>query len=170
MSYILTMTPLCLSIQLMPDASRCATLANLMPRQRWYQLRRSVYRKAHYRCQICGSAGRMYCHEVWYFNEQTSYQHLMGFKCLCEACHKMKHIFFVRDSQQRAILFQHFLTVNRMTREQGLEHLQEVYRQQQRLNQKEWTVNYGVYNCQIPSTANVQQRRSYARFNHPRYR
>jgi hypothetical protein len=112
----------------------------------------------------------MYCHETWQFNEQTGHQYLMGFKCLCQLCHKTKHYFFARDSQERAILFQYFLTINCVTRQQGIDHLMNVYRQQRRLNQKEWIINYGEHNWHIPATATVEQRRSYARFNHPKRR
>ena len=168
--YILTMTAaLRLSVEPTPARSRRASLANLMPRVQWDCLRRSVYRKAHYRCQICGSEGKLYCHEIWQYNEETGYQFLRGFSCLCKACHDVKHIFFVRDSWCRASLFRHFLTVNRVTREQGIKHLVDAYRQQQGLNQRDWIVNYGEYNWQIPATKSVRQRRDYARLNRPSY-
>jgi hypothetical protein len=112
----------------------------------------------------------MYCHETWQFNEQTGHQYLMGFECLCEACHKTKHYFFARDSQEQAILFQYFLRTNRLTRQQCIDYLMNIYRQQRRLNRREWIVNYGEHNWQVPATATVEQRRSYARFNHPRRR
>lgn len=158
-----------LAIEPIPYSSRRASLANLLPRGQWDSIRRYVYRRARYHCKICGREGRMYCHEIWQFNGQTGHQYLMGFECLCEACHKTKHYFFARDSQERAILFQYFLTVNCVTRQQGIDHLMNVYRQQRRLNQREWIINYGEHNWQIPATATVEQRRSYAAFNHPQY-
>ena len=159
-----------LSVQAIPAASRRASLANLMVRPEWDKLRRSVYRRARYHCQICGREGRLYCHELWQCNETTGYQWLMGFEALCQDCHDVRHLFFVRSGRERARLFGHFLTVNRVTREQGIGHLAAVYRQQQKLNQREWIVNYGEYNWQVPATASVQQRRQYAAANHPRYR
>jgi len=160
---------LCLAIEPMPYSSRRASLANLLPRSQWDSIRRYVYRRARYHCKICGREGRMYCHEIWEFNEQTGYQYLMGFECLCQLCHKTKHYFFARGGQEQAILFQHFLTVNRVTRQQGIDHLMNVYQRQQRLNEREWIINYGEHNWQVPATVTVEQRRSYARFNHPQY-
>ena len=159
-----------LAIEPLPYSSRRASLANLLPRGRWDRIRRHIYRRARYHCQICGREGRMFCHETWRFNEQAGRQYLIGFEGLCEACHKTKHYFFTGDSRARAALFQHLLTTNRVTRQQGIDHLMNVYRQQQRLNQREWIVDYGRYNWHIPATATVEQRRTYARFNHPRRR
>lgn len=168
--YTLNMMYLRLAVEPIPAGSRRASLANLMPRGQWDHLRRSVYRKARYRCQICGREGRLYCHEIWQYNEETAYQFLRGFEALCRDCHDTRHLFFISDARRRAILFRHFLTVNRVTREQGIQHLVDVYRQQQKLNQRKWIVNYGEYNWQISATESMQQRRNYARLNHPSYR
>ena len=158
-----------LAIEPIPYSSRRASLANLLPHSQWDNIRRYVYRRARYHCKICGREGRMYCHETWEFNEQTGHQYLMGFECLCHLCHKTKHYFFAHNNQERSILFQHFLNVNRVTKQQAVDHLMNINMRQQRLNQKEWTVNYGEYNWQVPATATVEQRRSYAAFNHPQY-
>lgn len=170
-SYIfLSMTYLRLTIQPIPADSRRASLANLMPHDQWDRLRRSVYSKARHRCQICGREGRMYAHEKWYFNEETGVQYLMGVEALCQDCHDVKHLFFIRNSPRRAILLRHFLAVNHVTRERGIQYLVDVYRRQQKLDRTNWIVNYGEFNWQIPATTGVQQRRDYARLNHPRYR
>lgn len=168
--YILNMTSLRLSVEPIPAGSRRASLANLMPRGQWDRLRRSVYHKAHYRCQICGREGRLYCHEIWQCNEKTSYQFLRGFEALCENCHNVRHLFFIWDSQHRARLFRHFRTINRLTKEQGMQHLADAYRQQQEFNKRKWIVNYGQYNFSVPSVPNVQHRRNYVKLNRPRYR
>lgn len=159
-----------LSIQPFPYASRLATLAKLLPPKQWDTLRRAVYRRARYRCQICGREGRMYCHEIWQFNEERRRQFLWGFNALCELCHGVKHLTFVHDDYLQAKLIEHFMTVNNLTREQAEECLSVAYCEQRRLNQKQWIISYGKYNWQVPSVATVEQRRSYALFNHPRRR
>ena len=164
------MVPLRLTIEPIPYASRLATLAKLLPSERWDTLRRAVNRRARYRCQICGHEGRMYCHEIWQFNEERGHQFLRGFKALCELCHGVKHLTFVHDDNLQAKLLDHFITVNRVTKEEAEEYLMAAYGKQRRLNQSEWVINYGEHNCHIPATATVEQRRSYARFNHPRRR
>ena len=164
------MSHLRLAIEPIPVGSRLATLAKLMPRDQWDRLRRRVYRRARYRCQVCGREGRMYCHEIWQFNKQTGYQWLRGFQALCQDCHDVKHISFVRDSSKRERLIQHFLTVNRLTRDETDAYLRSARKRQWQLNQRNWIVNFGDYNLRMPSVANVQQRRTYARLNNPPYR
>jgi len=151
----------------MPAGSRYASLANLMPRNQWDRIRRSVYRKARYRCQICGREGSLCCHEIWRYNTKTSRQFLRGFEALCKNCHNVRHLFFVRDSRNRARLFRHLLAVNRLTREQGIQHLADASRRQQELNKRKWIVDYGQYNFCAPSVPDVQQRRNYVKLNRP---
>ena len=158
-----------LGIEPIPYGSRRASLANLMPRTEWDKLRQSVYKRAGHRCQICGREGRMYCHEKWLYNEQSGYQWLVGFEALCKDCHDTKHLFFANSSDRRAKIFRHFLTVNRLTRKQGLEYLRAVYWQQKKISQMGWNVNYGDYNLRVPPTSGVEQRRKYAQANHPSY-
>ena len=163
------MVSLRLTIEPIPYTSRLASLAKLLPPEQWDTLRRAVYRRARYHCQICGRKGRIHCHEKWLYNEQTGYQWLMGFEALCKNCHDTKHLYFVNSSYRRARLFRHFLTVNRLTREKGLEYLKDIYWQQKKLSQRDWIVNYGDYNLRVPPTSSVEQRRKYAQANHPSY-
>ena len=156
-----------LTIESIPYNSRLATLAKLLPSEQWDMLRHSVNRRARYRCQICGHERRMYCHEIWQFNEKSGYQFLRGLKALCELCHGVKHLLFVRNDDVKVKMIKHFMTINRVTLQQAEKYLSSAYHRQRRLNQREWIVNYGQYNWNIPATATVEQRRSYARFNHP---
>jgi hypothetical protein len=64
----------------------------------------------------------------------------------------------------------HFITVNRISQEEAEQYLEAIRQQQQRLNQRHWTVNYGDYNCYMPALASQQQRKSYVRLNRPAYR
>ena len=89
---------------------------------------------------------------------------------MSENCHNVRHLFFVCDIQHRARLFRHFLTVNHLNKEQGMQHLTDAYRQQQQFNQQKWIVNYGQYNFSVPSVPNVQHRPNYVKLNRPRYR
>ncbi len=145
------MTYLRLSIEPIPASSQLASLAKLLPRSRWNRIRRAAYYRAGYRCQVCSKEGRLHCHEVWQYNQQTGYQWFHGFQALCGDCHNVKHILFARDYWNRAKLLRHFITVNRLTSQQAEEYLKATHRLQQRLNQRDWIVNFGSYNWQMPS-------------------
>lgn len=161
------MTHLRLSIEPIPAGSRLASLARLMPAGRWHRIRRTVYRHASYRCRICGRQGRLRCHELWQYNQETGYQWLRGFQALCRDCHDVKHILFARNSRQRARLLRHFMTVNGASYRQAEGCLKAARRRQHRLNQRDWIVNYGDYNWRMPPMKTVQQRRAYLGYSTP---
>jgi hypothetical protein len=148
-----------------PAASRYATLANLLPRDEWDDLRRAVYRGAGYRCQGCAREDQLHCHEVWQYNPATGSQWLRGFRALCPPCHDATHITFVRDPRRRADLLQHFAAVNRIGMEEAGQLLREAQRRQALLDQRQWTVTYGEFNFRMPSLPAVSQRRAYASLN-----
>ena len=164
------MTSLRLPIDPMPGESRLATLAKLLPPTQWDQVRRSAYRRASYRCQGCGCTGRLYCHEVWQFNPATGYQWLRGFQALCELCHETKHITFLHGGGRHDELLQHFMQVNRLTRDEALSYVQQAHARQRELDQRHWIVNFGDYNMRVPAVRDVEARRKYAASFHPRYR
>ena len=155
------MSCLRLGIEPIPASSRLASLAKLLPRARWNRIRRGVYRRAGYRCRICGRQKRLHCHEVWQYNPQTGYQWLRGFQALCGDCHNVKHILFARDHRKQAKLLRHFATVNRLTSQQAEGYLKAAQRLQQMLNQREWIVNFGNYNWRMPPLKSVRQRQEY---------
>ena len=163
------MTHLRLTLEPVPASSRLATLAKLLPPGHWDQVRRSVYRQASYRCQACGRQDRLECHEVWYCNPHTGYQWLTGFQALCRLCHEAKHVSFVRDPSRRAALLQHFMAVNYLAPDEADGYLADALRQQQELDQRQWTISFGDYNLRMPALANLQQRRRYAGLSRPRY-
>lgn len=148
-----------------PKTSRSATLAKLLSPGQWNRIRHSIYYKAHYRCQSCGRRGRLHCHEVWQYNQQTGYQHLRGFQALCQDCHQAKHIFFVRSPRRKANLLRHLALVNKLTPAEAQEQLAVAQRRQIALNQSYWIVNYGPYNWAVPAAKTLWQRRAFARFN-----
>jgi hypothetical protein len=164
------MADLRLPVEPTPAGSRLATLARLLPPQQWDRLRRRIYRKAGYRCRVCGRRGRLHCHELWQYNQQTSYQWLRGFQALCEDCHNVKHILFVRDDQERARLLEHFMAVNRLSRPEAAQCMVAARRRQHRLDQRNWIVNFGNYNWRMPSLTGVRQRQAYVACHHSRHR
>ena len=164
------MAHLRLTMEPIPTGSRLASLANLLSPGQWDILRRSVYRRAGYRCRACGREDRLHCHEVWQYNPRTGYQWLRGFQALCPRCHAVKHITFVREAHHRDELLRHFMTANHLAREQAEAYLRAADRRQRWLDRRRWIVSYGDYNLRIPPLASPQQRRQYATVSRPRYR
>jgi hypothetical protein len=66
-----------------------------LPAEEWNRLRRIVYRRARYRCEICGERGPAHpveCHEWWEYLDLTRVQRLIGLRALCPGCHGVKHL------------------------------------------------------------------------------
>ena len=64
-----------LTIELVPQSSWGNNLrseANLSKGQ-WDKLRKESYRKANYKCEICGEKGPKWpveCHEIWHYDDE----------------------------------------------------------------------------------------------------
>jgi hypothetical protein len=85
-------TRLKLEIEPIPMSSWGRSLANRLPKRQWDDLRQEVYRRAGYRCEVCGNrSSTLHAHEVWQFDDKRAIQRLIGFECLCEMCHNVKH-------------------------------------------------------------------------------
>jgi len=81
-----------LSIELIPEKSWGKSLAQWLPKKDWDSLRRKIYRRYNWTCQICDTFGvRVHCHEVWEYDDQKKIQKLKDLNCLCEDCHNIKH-------------------------------------------------------------------------------
>jgi len=163
------MSKLRLAIGPMPASSAMASLAKLLPMPEWDRIRRSVYKRAGYRCQICGRDARLNCHEVWYFNKRTGYQWLMGFEALCDDCHGVKHMLSVRNRATFDRLARHFTEVNRVGYQEFQSHLRDARQKQVDLNKREWHVSFDKYAFRVPALRDREQRRRYVELERPRY-
>jgi len=80
-----------LTIELIPESAWGENLRKYLPKEIWEKIRKEVFRKANYKCSICGKRGKLHCHEVWEYDDQNHILKLKGFMALCENCHLIKH-------------------------------------------------------------------------------
>jgi hypothetical protein len=102
-----------LTIELVPSTSWYSNLRNMAKPGVWDVIRRKAYADSGYRCSVCGYEGKLFCHELWLYDDGEHVQKLGGFVALCELCHMVKHIgyagiFFENYSG----LIEHFKRVN----------------------------------------------------------
>lgn len=89
-----------LEIELVPRSAFYNNLRSILEKEDWDILRRLIYKKANYKCQICGRGGEIHCHEVWIYEEIWAddvpdpfhIQKLSFCQALCPRCHEAKHI------------------------------------------------------------------------------
>lgn len=81
------------AVNLIPDSSWHASLANMLVPSAWKGLRDTVTEIAG-ACEDCGSWNHLECHEQWVYDDETQVQRLERLETLCRACHRTRHLGF----------------------------------------------------------------------------
>jgi len=139
-----------LTIELVPSTSHYKNLRKMMKRSRWDKLRKEVYAEFGHKCGICGSYGRLNCHEIWEYDDQQHIQKLSGLIALCPMCHHIKHLGLAAILIQKGhldgdALNNHFLKVNECGLDDYVEHTANAALQHRERSQYEWTIDLGDY-------------------------
>jgi len=142
-----------LFIELVPSTCWYINLRKELTQTEWDKIRKEVYARAGYQCEICGAKGRLSCHEIWEYNDKTNTQKLKGFQALCDNCHNIKHMGFVNvqisegkwPESRREELAQHFMQVNNVTRDEFENHVTTAFEEWGQRSQKEWTTDLGNF-------------------------
>lgn len=100
-------------VDLIPSSSWLASLANLLSRSSWDDLRGPLVRH-HGACQDCGDDRRLEAHEAWSYDDDAKVQSLDGVLILCRACHETRHLGRARIVGRFDQAFGRLCTVNRI--------------------------------------------------------
>ena len=85
-------TVLVLTIDAIPPNNWGENLHKYLSPEVWDALRREVYAHFDWTCAACGATEvEVHCHEEWKFDDKRYRQKLLGFLCLCQDCHSIKH-------------------------------------------------------------------------------
>ncbi len=79
----------------LPPSTHYKNPRNWMGKKTWDKVRKEVYKRANYVCEVCGGKGKRYpveAHELWAFNLETKEQLLVRFVALCPLCHRLQHM------------------------------------------------------------------------------
>lgn len=127
-----------------PRSSWATSLKKLIG-DRWDSIRKGVYRRACYRCEICSDQGPKWpveCHEVFEYNDAREEQTLSGIVALCPNCHKALH--YVQSSKRGEggeEIKQHIGFVNEQTAEEVENLLSQARERYKARNKIEWKVD-----------------------------
>ena len=132
-----------LSVELVPRTSWYDNVRSKVSRDVWDSVRTHFKKPS---CQFCGYRGKLFCHEVWKYDDKTHIQKLIGFRSICGMCHNIKHLGLAGLMAQRgdldyAQLIKHYCAVNGCTREDFLRDRAEAFDLWERRSQYEWTVD-----------------------------
>lgn len=142
-----------LEIESIPESTWGISLANLLPRPIWDDLRREVYETFNHTCAICGATDKqLHCHEKWSFDDKARVQKLAGFQCLCSDCHSIKHwgrtvaeAHKNNDKETIPRLTRHFCEVNKCSADAFSLYKVEIGNITQRRNRYRYKVDFGKF-------------------------
>lgn len=135
-----------LEFGLIPQTSWGLSLANKLGKEEWDKIRKEVYKKANYRCQICGEDGVLHSHEVWRFELKKKIQRLVGIECLCEMCHNVKHFGRSKKVYSKSYvdrLIKHWCKINGKSERDFNAYNAKVHLEYKKLAGVDWQVKVG---------------------------
>lgn len=151
-----------LTINLVPRSQWGANLHQSLRGPRWDTLRQETYRRAGYRCEVCGPPvspepvrhGRIMvagppppvleAHEVWEYDESTGTQRLVRLVALCPACHEVQHFGFASVRGRAGEATAHLMEVNGWDEKAAKAHIAEATAVWKRRNEIAWTLDLSV--------------------------
>lgn len=120
-----------LQIELVPSTAFGENLRKLLTKTEWDKVRKAVYKRAGYKCEICGGKGEKHpveAHEEWLYHDEIGYQELTVIRALCPNCHLCKHAghaIFVKN--QKKLVISQLCKVNNLTIEQANEQIERAF-------------------------------------------
>lgn len=143
-----------LLIELVPQTSWYSNLRKVVSQEEWDKIRRKSYKDAGHKCAICGTNGKLNCHEIWNYNNETHIQKLEGFIALCDLCHHVKHIGRAEILEREGKLdmeevIKHFMKVNNCDRKTFENHRKASFKEWEERSTHDWQVDLGEYECLI---------------------
>ena len=113
----------------------------------WDHIRSEVSSKAWDVCEICGGVGPKHpveCHEIWFYDDRSLVQKLIGMIALCPACHGVKHFGFSRIRGKGEEALQHYMKVNGLSREDAEAAIKKSFEVWRKRSEKEWTLDISL--------------------------
>lgn len=136
-----------LGINVIPSTSWFNNVRSHFSKEDWDRLRRACYRKAGYKCEICGGKGEEWpveCHEVWEFNEKTQIQKLIRLISLCPMCHKCQHPGLAHMQGFGQAVITHYAKVNGISESEARKDYNEANKVWEKRSELEWDLDISV--------------------------
>lgn len=132
-----------LTVELVPAPLWGFNLRQLFTQAQWRDLRTACYKRAGHTCEVCGDLrGRPpEAHEIWEYDDLKKVQTLKGLICLCNQCHKVKHIGFALSQGQETFIraLRHLAVVNEWPIELAGEYVDRQFQIHEIRSELTWT-------------------------------
>ncbi|QAY80492.1 hypothetical protein [Sphingosinicella sp. BN140058] len=130
-------------VDLIPETSWCASLANMLTSSSWRVLRDVTIARA-VSCQDCGAATRLECHETWTYDISSGLQRLMGMMALCSDCHETRHLGYATVRNRFDVAFRRLVTINRIGSAEEADYRRAIHDKYELRSQIDWTLDLSV--------------------------
>jgi len=134
-----------LTIELVPQSAFFKNVRSEVSKEQWDIIRREAYKKAGYKCQICGGVGEKHpveCHEIWEYKDGV--QKLIGFIAICPACHQVKHIGLSRMRGLEEDCMKHLVKINNINEAQAYTYIENSFAIWDERNKQDWKLDISL--------------------------
>ncbi len=132
-----------LTVELIPSTSWFKNLRSQLTKSEWDRIRKNIYRRANYKCEICGGIGHKHpveCHEIWEYTED-GIQRLTGLIALCPSCHQVKHLGFAQMQGNLDKALNHLAMVNDITYQEAYNYAAQVFKEYRTRSKQTWDLD-----------------------------
>ncbi|MDQ3652654.1 MAG: HNH endonuclease [Acidobacteriota bacterium] len=133
-----------LTIELVPRTAWYKNVRSNVAPEEWDRLRRIIFERANYVCEICGGRGRKWpveCHEVFAYDDERRVQQLVKLVALCPACHQVKHIGLAGARGHMREATAHMARVNHWSLEDARHYIEGCFEIWSRRSCHQWTLD-----------------------------
>lgn len=133
-----------LTIELVPKTSFFNNVRQAVSSTNWDILKKMTYKKANYKCEICGGKGYKHpveAHEIWHYDDNQHIQTLMGLIALCPTCHLTKHLGFAQIQGKEKDVIKQLMKVNQWNNEQTHLYIEAIWEIWYFRSQFQWQLN-----------------------------
>lgn len=133
-----------LTIELIPRTSFFKNVRSEVSASEWKKIKTEAYRRANYKCEICGGTGPKWpveCHEVFEYNTDDCIQKLIRLIALCPSCHEVKHIGLAQIKGRYEKAKKHLRKVNNWTDQRAEKYISECFALWEKRNNTQWQLD-----------------------------
>ena len=133
-----------LTIELIPKTSWYKNVRSNVTKEEWEKLKKITFRRAGYKCEVCGGRGGRWpveCHEIFAYDDEQHIQKLVRLIALCPACHEVKHIGLASVRGRVNSAKSHLAKVNNWSAEDAELYIEGCFEQWHRRSRHQWNLD-----------------------------
>ena len=127
-----------------PKSMHYVNLRSELSKEEWNFIKKLVYKRANYRCEICGQIGPKWpveAHEIWKYDEKNGIMKLDKIMALCPDCHLSHHLGFAQIKGKYEQAINHLKEINNFTEKELEIYLDKLWKDWERRNKINWKLD-----------------------------